>query len=368
MPSCFLTYGLNFYGYRSIGQTAACCHSLLPAGGGEAKASESNMCVATNRLRIGFRRRRARCYSDAAVAKLAHSAGLHPESLEASSSVPSGAHDIFRCADIEGKAVTMRRRVQIGMGLEFMGTQLANILHASGSMHGFDTFFIENSNAFVALHIFVVWYYHGFLRDIFLARHVTRISLATTAPPSSVALEAATVQDSPHAGAAAAVVPALKEVVMEPDVVFVETGPWLRRIELVPASTIPGLMKSALGAEDRLPFGLLLQMGVLHVDRSKAHMVDTVALEQLLASTGTVAQEEITTDVPRALRAYVADDKLSSFLAEASGDSSIRRLCGNANIKALMQFSGGRFMDLFGLLALTMGAGTVCLWLLMPRR
>lgn len=274
-----------------------------------------------------------------------------PEESGGAFSEPDGLQDLFLCEGIEGQARLMRRRVQLGMGLEFGAVQIVNFYNlAQTGADGFYTNFIENSNALVAFHIVVVWGYHAFLRDALLARHVTRV--ATAAEGTGLA-------------------------------VLVEMGPWRRSLRLAPSDSsqmkaeellertgpesdlaVPGDQKS--GEQPPLSFGQLLKTGVLHVDTKCGEVLQARELEALLASDLVVVKEEVTTDVPLAVQAFVDPNRMVPFLEDASQEPTMRRLAETPPgwfRSQLLDLRGSSVFNAFGLAALAMGIGSFPLFL-----
>jgi len=246
----------------------------------------------------------------------------------------------------------MRRRVQLGITLEVLGTQVSNfVFHSSWEdyVHAMNTFHFENSALLLGVHCILVWKYHAFLRDALLARHVTRV--ATTTLDST---EVDGVGDAAR-------------------VVFVETGPWTRRVELMRPRVL-GTMEEVDVVGAQVPFGQLLQLGVLHVDSTRGEVVNATALEHLVRGDLVVGREEVTTDVPALLHVHVSPEKMMPFLADAGVSTSLEkrhesmlgRLGASAWLSRRMQFSGAWAMDAYGYLAIAMGLGTVLLWMV-PR-
>lgn len=282
----------------------------------------------------------------------------------------------------------MRRRVQLGMAVEFAGMQVKNLYLACGSMGHFSTMFIENSNAIVAVHIFAVWWYAAFLRDALLARHITRISLVN---PSAV--------DAPLASPGAAGshsaggFPAHAEVsgravaqATEPIELIIETGPWERRVKLTMrcsslAESGDCKVQSAQAAgagdarsefaappEEQASLGELLSAGVLHVDQRSGEVLDESSFNFLMCSDLVVISEEVTTDVQAAMLAYVDTNRLATFLSDGADRESLQQLRSKpAWLRRAFLCSGGRFLDWYGVAALAMGVGSAALWNL-PRR
>lgn len=265
--------------------------------------------------------------------------------------------EIFRCDGIEPNAVTMRRRVQFAMGSEFAAAQVANLYFLRGTMeYTATTLFIENSNAFLAMHIYAVWKYAAFLRDALLARHVTNVSVVVPSPGMDALLAA---RGAPALGSSPGDEPLRFEVAssIEPIVVLVQTGPWLRRLRLV-----AGADGGASSANERVSFGQMLGSGLLHLDREMGEVVDERSLEALLHAPLFVEAEDVTTDVDAAKRAYIGDDRLAMFLSEGVDAEQTQGLNKHPVARRVLRINGGRFLDGFGWLALAMGLGSVVLW------
>jgi len=277
--------------------------------------------------------------------------------------------EIFHCDGIEDFAIQMRRRVQLGMAVEFVGTQVANLLMLSGGGIEIEpshtTFFIENSNAAVALHIFVVWRYAGFLRDALLARHVTRIALVRPSGNETPLLNNGEGVDAERTATGPS----------EGVELLVETGPWQRRVKLAPlaqATTQSSAQEGLASSDDEeqhveATFGQMLRSGLLHVDRDSGQVLDTQALEGLLEGQWRVVGEEVTTDVPSATRAFVDPNKLAGFLSDGADGAYLGRLLAKPWLHPVLQCRGSRLLDWFGLASLAMGFGSAAVWLY-PRR
>lgn len=263
-------------------------------------------------------------------------------------------HDIFRCIGVDTAALRMRRRVQLGIFLEICGTQVGNILFHNNwnqFLHDSANFYFENSAVLLAFHVWLMWWYHKFLRDALLARHVTRIAVCR---PSAVG------GDSKH------LVAARSATESETWAVVVETGPWTRRLELSFHRNTSDSQNAVSAQGQQVSLGQVLRLGVLHVDWSRGHVLDTASLTRLVDEDFLVTSEEITTDVARLESAYIHVDRMVPFLEEAgardsSGSSFLERLGRNAWLNRAFQLPGGPTMDGFGLVALVMGLGSVVL-------
>lgn len=293
------------------------------------------------------------------------------ESLDTGSSVPRGepgsatsdssdaARDIFRCPGIERQAIQMRRRVQVGATLEICGTQASNYLYHSdwnAYVVAMENFHFENSALLLGVHVMLMWWYQSFLRDALLARHVTRIALVEGSQPSI----------APPSGEAEA------EASEKPIcTLLVETGPWVRRVDLMR----PRARATSRGEVDehaaQIPFGAIVELGLLHVDRKRGELVDPEAFERLLRD-GLVGGEEITTNNIHADAAFVSRSSMLPFLADAGvslqsagagdGSSMLEKLKKNEWLHRTFQLPGGPCMVYFGNMALVLGAGTVAWW------
>jgi len=144
---------------------------------------------------------------------------------------------------------------------------------------------------------------------------------------------------------------------IEPIVVLVQTGPWLRRLRLV-----AGADGGASSANERVSFGQMLGSGLLHLDREMGEVVDERSLEALLHAPLFVEAEDVTTDVDAAKRAYIGDDRLAMFLSEGVDAEQTQGLNKHPVARRVLRINGGRFLDGFGWLALAMGLGSVVLW------
>ncbi|CAK0869826.1 unnamed protein product [Prorocentrum cordatum] len=209
-----------------------------------------------------------------------------------------------RAADAPARAAGHRAGAPMAQGILHPG------LGNSASFEAMSVF-TDSANAMVALHVFVVWKYHHprvFLRDALMARHVTRIALERPPPREDpTASLPGPVPDfnapcspgppgGPAAGAAAAPAPLLAGAGAEPLAVLVETGPWARRLELRrPAPPGPAAGPEGGGAAPEgqrpTPFGQLLQVGVLHVDRLGGETLDPAALRELLGGDLQIAKD-----------------------------------------------------------------------------
>jgi len=248
--------------------------------------------------------------------------------------------DIFRCSGLDQVALQMRRRVQAGMALEFFGTQVSNLVFHDG-MEVISTI-SDTSNFIMLLHLYVVWKYAAFTRDHLMARHVTRIALLEPRVPMT------------EGGGCCAQHSRAVLSVAEPLSVLVETGPWTRRLELMPG---PG------GAT--VPLGQLVRLGGLHVDRAHGEVLDVAALEVLIEGGHYIASEELVTDVEAKERASIGNYEVPPLLQEDTS-GAYQWMEQQRWLHGPLQWPGSRAMQLFGFTALAMGAGTVLIWLPVP--
>lgn len=240
----------------------------------------------------------------------------------------------------------MRRRVQFGIALQVLGTQVVNFLHTNTwetFYHAQETFYFENSAALLALHVLIVWRYQAFLRDALLARHVTRISRLES--PLSLTAEG-------HAA----------QTLGEQVSVQVDIGPWSRRLDLVPRSPHPKDGREDVDVRTGTPFGRLLRLGVLHADLSEGQVHDVELCQRLRFGDLVVANEELFTNVVAVRQVFVGENSAAPFLADTDGDSVLEQLEAHPRMHWLLQWNGGRIFDLFGYVALAMGAGTILIW------
>lgn len=269
------------------------------------------------------------------------------ESQEEGVPLDSDLIEVFYCNGIGDLAVQMRRRVQLGMVVEFLGTQVSNLMMAHAGRLDFSTYFVENSNAVVALHIYAVWKYAGFLRDALMARHVTRIALVQSPGVEAllgVGLGSATEASQVSDGTCPAHIVEL----------IVETGPWQRRVKLVP------VLKE--GEIDEVTFGQMLRAGLLHIDLRDGHVVNARALDCLRDGRWKVAAEEVTTDVLAAGRAFIDPEKMAGFMSDGADGEYIGRLLGQPWLQPILQGRGGRAFQWGGMGALAMGFGSAFVW------
>eukprot|EP00913_Durusdinium_trenchii_P034965 g32707.t1 len=136
--------------------------------------------------------------------------------------------DVFRCEGLTAEVTRLRRKTQATVALDLLGAPYAKVLGHHFDFENFMTVteqLASNSTFVLLLHAGAVWYYQAFLRDHLMARHVTRITL--------------------------------ERVEAEITVAYVETGPWLRRVELGRQAPSPSSVS----------FRRLLTNGCLHVDR-----------------------------------------------------------------------------------------------------
>lgn len=278
------------------------------------------------------------------------------DALTATGHAALPAHVVFRCESIEETAMTMRRRVQLGIGLEIVGTQISNFLfHSDWNNYAIamESFHFENSAALLGLHVFIVWRYHNFLRDALLARHVTSISIEHPA----VSMESADSDARPPSAVA-----------------LVETGPWTRRVELT--QQLSGKRGDEVDAHGQTPFGRIFELGVLHADRARGEVVDTAGFERLLSDGMMIGKEAVATDMPRLHYMGMNTDRMVPFLVDAgvqpaptpaegeTGETSVlERLQSSAWVQKSLHLPGGRMMDFYGFIALAMGVGSVMWWL-----
>jgi len=317
------------------------------------------------------------------------------DSTSSAAEAPAGVvHEIFRCKGIESSAVLLRRRVQFGMALEFFGTQSANLLFHDG----FDVIstFSDFNNFLMILHIYVVWRYASTMRDALLARHVTRIAVllphalpaasterdagrgksgcARRGPSANTELDAGNSANSSEEdvrgmdlatlqAAASSAVAAGQSLN-----VIVETGPWMRYLELH-ASGAPeqeGHAAKAVEAKQVSPsLGDLVRLGALHVDRAGGEVPDADTLQRLLVRGHCIEAEKLHKDEALMREAYVSEHSVSPSLEGVSSES-LQWLEARPWLHSLLQFHGSKAMNLFGSVALAMGIGTIFLWLPIP--
>lgn len=243
-------------------------------------------------------------------------------------SAKNGHHDVFRCGGIDDVALQMRRRVQAGMAIEFVGSQLEKVC-----FHSFDfTNFLSiseqamsNNNFIMFLHLGAVWWYQGFTRDHLLARHVTRISLDK--PLSEV-----------NAGEAV--------------VCVVETGPWLRRLEFKPGPS-----------GTRVPFGHLVQLGAIHVDEERGEVLDRGALDLLVSGHMHIAAEELIVDENAKRHAFIGDYEVTDLLQDDDRGAYSWYVSLPPLLQRPMRWRGSAALRNFGIAAMAMGVGSLVLWL-----
>mmetsp|Transcript_53445 Transcript_53445/g.98852 ORF Transcript_53445/g.98852 Transcript_53445/m.98852 type:complete len:315 (+) Transcript_53445:52-996(+) len=243
------------------------------------------------------------------------------------------AREIFRCHGIEWAALQMRRRVQLGLAVHVFGMQASNYVYHSAwndLVVAWESHYFENSTALLVVFIMVMWNAQGFIRDAMLARHVTGI--AVYSPPCGN------------------------------KVLWVSTGPWVRRLELEVG--VPNKVHGESVAPPR--FGKFFRLGLLHTDRSLGEVVDHDELNELQNTHLVVGKEEISTDIARAKYAFVSDGLLP-FLNE-SGVSSLEGSEMNHIEKQLewlnrsCNVNGARVMRFVGNASLAMGISTILIW------
>lgn len=235
------------------------------------------------------------------------------------------AQEVFRCKGLEDEALMLRRGVQVGMTLEFGGTQASNLLFHDGLE--VISAISDMSNLLVMLHIWLVVRYAAVMRDALLARHVTRI--AVLAPESAESGQQA-----------------------EPVLLLVETGPWARRIKL----------RSDPPTEDEVaPFGQLLQLGALHVDQQRGEVLSSEVLQRLQRRDLHVHKEEIFIDSAAAQRTFMAEAATPPSL-HGIPTEGLSWLEESSRMQQMLQWPGGIALKLFGGLCCLMGSGTVILW------
>lgn len=240
----------------------------------------------------------------------------------------------------------MRRRVQLGMVVELVGSQAAKVLFHNVDLTNFLTLTeqaMSNGNFVMALHLAAVWWYQGFTRDHLLARHVTRISFSK---------------------------PLSKIPAGEPVVAFVETGPWSRRLEFRPGPAQPASGTDDDGAGQLVPFGQLVQLGAVHVDEARGQVLDQAALGLLMSGQMHIASEEIVADEHKKRLAFVGDYEVTSLLQrDASGAYQWLADLPPA-LQRPLRWRGSSALWNFGVAALAMGVGSVAMWLpsgMLPR-
>jgi len=259
--------------------------------------------------------------------KCCRAAMLH-RALASSSDPPvrtTGIRDIFQCQGIEEVALQMRRRVQVGMAIEFFGTPLAKLYYYGGleAVSAFST----SSDLFMVLHIGVVWWYQSFTRDHLLARHVTRIAL---------------IEHKEQNGASATAPASLRMIV--------DTGPWSRTLELRAGKN-----------GTRVPFKHLVRLGGLHVDRVQGRVFDDVILKHITDDELYVAHEELHVNEAEKHRLSIGDYAVTPLLQDDES-GAYEWLDQIPLLHGPLQWHGSLAMRFFGLAALVMGIGSVIRW------
>ncbi|CAK8989575.1 Putative sulfate transporter YbaR [Durusdinium trenchii] len=250
--------------------------------------------------------------------------------------------DVKKHQGLTAEVTRLRRKTQATVALDLLGAPYAKVLGHHFDFENFMTVteqLASNSTFVLLLHAGAVWYYQAFLRDHLMARHVTRITL--------------------------------ERVEAEITVAYVETGPWLRRVELGRQAPSPSSVS----------FRRLLTNGCLHVDRRLGTISDEAAFRRLCEEDLFPVKEEMFTDGDAKSAAHLGAHEPSPLVAEDSeGTLSWLENLRPAWLLRPLQWHGQAFCasstvtDLnspvlytrrryFGNLFLTMGITSVIIWL-----
>lgn len=224
----------------------------------------------------------------------------------------------------------MRRCVQVGMGLEFFGTLLAKAFSHNIDFTNFLSVSeqaMSNSHFVMVLHLGAMWWYQGYTRDHLMARHVTRIRLEK--PLSEIGAE-------------------------KPVTVWLETGPWTRRLEF----------RAGPGSGTMLNLGQLLRLGALHVDERRGEVLDSAALDLLTSGQMHIVSEELITDEEAKQRAFIGEYEVTELLQDDTSGSYEWLDDLPPILTRPLRWRGSSALRNFGIAALAMGGGSVVLWLL----
>lgn len=223
----------------------------------------------------------------------------------------------------------MRRSVQAGFAVELVGTSvaksffhfidLANFLSVSEQA-------MSNTNFIMLVRMGAIWWYQGYTRDHLMARHVTRLSLAK---------------------------PLAEIGPTEPVVVFLETGPWTRRLEF----------HRGRGPSTTMPFAQLVKLGAIHLDEANGEVLDSKALQLLHSGSLHIASEELYTDEEAKRRLHIGSYEVPSLLHDDA--SGANQWWADLPPSVLKPLSWRSSLALYnaGVLVLLMGMGSVVQWL-----
>lgn len=234
--------------------------------------------------------------------------------------------DVFRCKGLEEAANDMRRRVQVAMALDLIAAPYAKVLGNHFNPEDFlsaSEQLMANSNFVLVLHAGAIWWYHCFLRDHLVARHITRIS-ARSQPDETV-------------------------------VIHLETGPWSRRLLLSPAK--------APDAGSGVSLRQMLATGVFQVDREIATVLDDEAFQELCQRDLYPISEELSTDDAAKAAAHIGLHEPAPLVIEDSEGTLNRLEALPPWLKSPLQWHGRWFCRYFGNLSLAMGITSVLVWL-----
>lgn len=183
---------------------------------------------------------------------------------------------------------------------------------------------MANSNFVLVLHAGAIWWYHCFLRDHLVARHITRISAERS-------------ERSPD----------------ETRVIHLETGPWSRRLLLSPEAPDAG------GVSLRQ----MLATGVFQVDRERGTVLDDEAFQELSQRDFYPISEELSTDDAAKAAVHIGLHEPAALMVDDS-EGALNRLEGLPPwLKSPLQWHGRWFCRYFGNLSLAMGITSVLVWL-----
>lgn len=222
----------------------------------------------------------------------------------------------------------MRRRVQVAMALDLIVAPYAKVLGNHFNPEDFlsaSEQLMANSNFVLVLHAGAIWWYHCFLRDHLVARHITRISAERSQPDETM-------------------------------VIHLQTGPWSRRLLLSPKGA-PDVGQSAVSLRQ------MLATGAFQVDREMGTVLDDEAFQELCQRDLYPISEELSTDDAAKAAVHIGLHEPAALVVEDSEGTLNRLEALPPWLQSPLQWHGRWFCRYFGNLSLAMGITSVLVWL-----
>eukprot|EP00434_Breviolum_minutum_P021201 symbB.v1.2.018704.t2/scaffold1502.1/size115091/1 len=228
--------------------------------------------------------------------------------------------EVFRCEGLQEAVNDMRRRVQAAMALDLIAAPYAKVLGNHFDPENFlsaSEQLMADSNFVLVLHAGAIWWYHCFLRDHLVARHVTSISWARPAGESTFAA-------------------------------IIETGPWTRQVQLS-SSQAQGATTVSLRQ--------MFATGALYMYRESGTILDETAVQDLCQSDIYPISEELHTNAAAKAAMHIGLHEPAGLVVEDS-EGTLNRLEASW-LQRPLQWHGRSF----GNLSLAMGITSVIIWM-----